>query len=59
MKFDLTLPLMLLIAIVVEVLRGDVTFRGVAIDAVFSALFVALFIIFYPRGTTRSAKREV
>ena len=58
-KFALTLPLMLLVALVVEVLRGDVTFQGVAVDAAFNALFVTLFIIFYPRGTTRSSKHEV
>lgn len=58
-KFALTLPLILLVALLVEVLRGDVPFMGVAIDGAFNALFVTLLIVFYPRGIERSPKREV
>lgn len=54
-KFALTLPLALLLALAGAALRGDVAFRQVAIDIGFDALFLALFIVFFPRGERASA----
>jgi hypothetical protein len=48
-KFALTFPFVLLMALAGAALRGDVPFRQVAIDIVFDALFVVLFIVFFPR----------
>lgn len=49
-KFALTLPLVLLLALAGAALRGDVAFRQVAVDIGFDALFVVLFAVFFPRG---------
>jgi len=48
-KFAVTFPLVLLLALAAAALRGDVALRQVAIDIVVDGLFVALFIAFYPR----------
>lgn len=45
---------MLLLTLAGAALRGDVALRQVAVDMVFDALFVVLFIAFYPRGRRRS-----
>lgn len=49
-KFALTLPLALGLALSGAALRGYVSFRQVAPDIGFDALFVVLFAAFYPRS---------
>jgi hypothetical protein len=49
-KFAITFPLALLMALAGAVLRGAVPLRQVAVDITFDALFVVLFCVFYPRG---------
>ena len=56
-KFALSFPLVLLLALVGAALRGDVAFRQVAIDIVFDALFVVSFIAFFPRGQRAAGVR--
>ena len=53
-KFALTFPLVLLLALTGAALRGGVAFRQVAVDIVVDALFVVLFIVFFPRGERAS-----
>ncbi len=48
-KFALTLSLALGVALSVQALRGYVAFGQVASDIGFDALFVGLFIAFFPR----------
>lgn len=49
-KFALTLPLGLLLALAGTALRGHVAFRQIAVDIVFNAIFFVLFLVLYPRG---------
>ncbi len=54
-RFTLTFPLVLLLTLAGAALRGDVAFRQVAIDIGVDALFVMLFLVFYPRGARAAA----
>jgi hypothetical protein len=56
-KFALTFPLVLLLALTGAALRGDVAFRQVVIDIAFDAFFVVLFIVFFPRRQRASTSR--
>lgn len=49
-KFALSFPFVLLLALTGAALRGDVAFGKVAVDIGFDALFIVLFLVFYPRG---------
>ncbi len=53
-KFALTLPLALMLGLLIAVARGDIALRKVAIDIVFDALVVLLFVAFFPRKKTMS-----
>ena len=57
-KFAMTLPAALLLALAGAALRGHVAFRQVAIDIGVNALFVVLFVVFFPREKARGARRE-
>ncbi len=47
-RFAITLPLLLLAALVCSWLRGTVAFQQVAADMAFDVLFVGVFLLLYP-----------
>jgi hypothetical protein len=49
-RFAVTFPFVLLVTLTGLTLRGDVAVSQVAVDIGFDALFVVLFLVFYPRG---------
>jgi hypothetical protein len=54
-KLALSLPLVLLLALLGLALRGDVALQDVAIDIAADALFFVLFLVFYPRQPNSDA----
>jgi hypothetical protein len=53
-RFSLAFPLLLALALLGAALRGHVPLRQVAFEIALDALFVVLFVVFYPRGKATS-----